>query len=179
MCPASSFEIRHSWDGAPRPLSGALQIRSHQAGWSVEIVAPFHDDPPPRSPLGSTLGLWNHEVIELFIVGSDQHYLELEFGPHGHHLALELHGVRRVLRMGMPMAFTSRISGERWMGAAFIPAAWVPPAQVHGVNAFAIHGVGGHREHLAWHPLPGSEPDFHQINRFPRAVLPRPRRPPR
>ncbi len=177
MLPGTILEIRHTWNGAPRPLSGTLQIRSHPRGWSVEITAPFHGDPPPKGPAGSTPGLWDHEVIELFIVGSDQHYLELEFGPHGHHLVLQLHGRRRVVRQGLPMAYTSRVAGEGWVGSAVIPAAWVPAAEVHRVNAFAIHGVGGDREHLAWHPLPGVEPDFHQISRFPEVVLPTPHTP--
>ena len=34
------------------------------------------------------MGLWDYEVVELFLLNSDtEEYLELEFGPHGHYLA--------------------------------------------------------------------------------------------
>ena len=35
----------------------------------VNIDAPFHDDPPPPGPAGSFEGLWDFEVVEVFLLG--------------------------------------------------------------------------------------------------------------
>ncbi len=42
----------------------------------VKIDAPYYQDPPPQDQPGSVWELWNFEVVEVFIVGRDNHYLE-------------------------------------------------------------------------------------------------------
>lgn len=148
----------------------------------VRVEAPFYGDPPPPGPPGPTSELWEYEVVELFVAesidgaASDDsgavRYLELELSPHGHHLVLRLHGVRNVVEEGLELDYGAEIDSAsgRWTGEAVVPREWLPPAP-HHVNAFAIHGLGDARRYLAWSPLPGARPDFHQPGRFPRVEL--------
>jgi hypothetical protein len=100
-------------------------------------------------------------------------YLELELSPHGHHLVLRLEGIRRPVEQGLTLDYSAVIDRDsgRWQGIAIVPLEWLPAAP-RRVNAFAIHGVGASRRFLAWSPLPGEEPDFHQPHRFPVVGLP-------
>lgn len=134
------------------PVSGQLRVK---------IDAPFHGDPTPPGPPGHTPGLWDFEVVELFLFGDDGRYLELEFGPHGHHLALELHGVRTVVRQVPGISYRSEVSGGRWRGEAEVDGALIPDGATRW-NAHAIHGVGAARRYLSAHPARGQRPDFHR-----------------
>ena len=165
--------ITRCWDGGPaRPserVDIALQWRS-KAGRTLEGLllsfdAPLHGDPPPAGHAGSTPGLWDYEVVEVMLLGDDDRYLELEFGPHGHYLALKLHGVRNVVAEGMALEVTTTRDAERWRCEAVIPASLLPPG-VNRVNAFAIHGVGGDRRYLALRPAGGDRPNFHVLAVF-------------
>jgi hypothetical protein len=117
-------------------------------------------------------GLWNHEVVELFIAGAGAAYLEVELGPWGHHLVLQLAGVRQPIAQALPMSVSTRRCGDQhWTGEARIPRAWLP-AGPHRVNAYWISGVGERRVYGCHEPLPGSHPDFHQPDRFVPVELP-------
>jgi len=130
----------------------------------VNIDAPFHDDPAPPGPAGSFDGLWDYEVVEVFLLGAAERYLELEFGPHGHYLALQLEGRRNAIARGLPLDYTSDQKGSRWTGSAEVPLASLP-ADLHACNAYAIHGVAQERRYLATYPGTGA-PDFHQLASF-------------
>jgi hypothetical protein len=159
--------IDNTWDGEPA-LAGEIvrvELRARGGGIVVTVEAPFHDDPPPPAPPGATDRLWEHEVVEVFLLGRDDAYLEIEMGPHGHHLAIELRGVRNVVKSGLPLPYRARIDGSRWTGEAEIPAEFLPPG-LDRVNAFAIHGVGAARRFLAAFPAPGPQPDFHRLDAF-------------
>jgi hypothetical protein len=161
------LEIDQTWDGRPaRPDERVTLALTRETGhWRLEIDAPFHADPPPPGPPGPTPALWEHEVVELFLWAPSDHYLELELGPHGHHLVLELRGVRRIEREALTIEYRALRSGSRWHGLARIPDALVPP-RVERLGAFAIHGSGAGRRYLALAPLPGSAPDFHRPEHF-------------
>lgn len=165
--------IDRTWSGAPLPPGQRSEIRLAAAGdhLRLDLDAPFHGDPPPAGAAGPTPGLWNHEVVELFVAGegdgSRVEYLEVELSPHGHHLVLRLRGVRRVVEQGLALDFAATIDGRRWRGVARLPGAWLP-APPHHVAAFAVHGSGPSRHHHASLTLPGDRPDFHQPERFPR-----------
>ena len=169
------LEIASTWDGQPAhpherttvtliPTPDALQIT---------VEAPYHGDPPPEGPPGPCWALWEREVVEVFILGPDERYTEVELSPHGHHLLLRLEGRRQIVARLLPLAFQAHIKGERWSGVAELPWTLLPPGPWRG-NAYAIHGTGPARRYLAATPAPGPEPDFHRLECFPPLPLTKP-----
>lgn len=67
----------------------------------MEVDAPFHDDPAPPLPVGVCPGLWDYEVVELMLLGSDERYLEV--------------GSRRTVTTW----FSCSRAGARWCGKVF------------------------------------------------------------
>ena len=145
------LQITADWRGLAVPPDEHVQVwvERDQDGLVVSVEAPFHGDPPPNGPPGPTWALWEHEVVEVFLVGVGEPvpYLEVELGPHGHHLVLVLEGVRNAVRHSMELEYTASIEGDRWTGRARIPAGWLPPAPLR-LNAYAIHGAGAERRYL-------------------------------
>ena len=92
--------IDSTWDGEvigpDERVSLALELGD--AALVLDVDAPFHGDPAPPGVPGSCDGLWEFEVAELFLLGAEQHYLEIELGPFGHYLALSLHGATDEVR---------------------------------------------------------------------------------
>jgi hypothetical protein len=151
-----------------------MELRPGPTGVEVAVEAPFHGDPGPPAPPGVLDGLWEHEVVELFLLGDGDRYLEVELGPHGHHLVLELHGRRQPTRRGLPLEFeVGRDEAGRWSGLARLPWTYLPAGALRA-NAYAIHGVGAERRYLAWAPVPGDGPDFHRLEHFRPLSLSRP-----
>ena len=161
------LEIACDWRGRTLPSAQHAFIEFVRSGDQLRVSfdAPYFADPAPSGPPGPTPRLWEHEVIELFIADGAEHYLELEFGPHGHHLALELAGVRRVLRDRMPLDYDVRIDGGRYRGAAVVPVSYLPRSPAR-VNAYLIHGSASARCYHAHAPTLGPQPDFHQLEKF-------------
>ncbi|PKN56886.1 MAG: hypothetical protein CVU56_13665 [Deltaproteobacteria bacterium HGW-Deltaproteobacteria-14] len=161
------MRVAHTWDGAPIPAGERAHIRvtALPRHLRLDVDAPFFGDPPPPGPPGPTGALWEHEVVELFLLGPGERYTEVELGPHGHHLVLRLEGRRNPVATLLPLDFTARVGGARWRGVAELPVALLPPGPLL-VNAYAIHGVGPARRHLAMTPVPGPAPDFHRIDAF-------------
>lgn len=166
------LRIGSTWDGSPVGPDESVEVRLTDDGDRVriDVDAPFHGDPPPLAHPGSVEGLWEHEVVEVFVAGpADAEgrvpYTEIEVGPHGHHLVLKLLGVRQAVARALPLVLHARIAGDRWTATAWIDRALLP-AGPRRVNAYAIHGAGAARRYLAWTPLPGPRPDFHQPARF-------------
>lgn len=170
---ALTIVIADTWNGRSLPPDQHVTLRMHGSATAlvVDVDAPYWRDPPPPGPPGPTWELWNHEVVELFIAGPDQRYLEVELSPHGHHLVLRLHGTRQVVQRELPLAYTCRIEGRRWIGRARIRHRDLPPGP-HRINATAIHGQGDDRQYLSYRPLPGDQPDFHQLDAFAAVALP-------
>ncbi len=174
------FTIARTFDAvaAHRHEHVRCELRTRADGglrWSLD--APCHDDPPPGHaagqplPAGSTPGLWNFEVVELMLLGDDNRYLEVEVGPHGHFLVLQLHGVRRVVETGLPLALQidrppfNAEEAPRWRATVDLPASLLPIG-VSRFNAFAIHGEGEARRYLALSPAGGKIADFHVLDTF-------------
>lgn len=159
--------IDRLWNGEEAMASERAEVRFtlEPSGLWVEIEARFHGDPVPALPPGPVDGLWDYEVVELFLANDSGHYLELEFGPHGHYLALQFSGVRQLQRRDIPLSYQTTIKGAGWQGKAQAQASCLPN-QLNRVNAYAIHGLGQRRRYLAAHAVPGLRPDFHQPHLF-------------
>jgi hypothetical protein len=100
------------------------------------------------------------------LLGDDDRYLEVELSPHGHHLVLMLHGVRRIVHRDLLLDYHAAIDAGRWTGHARIPLLWLPPRTTR-LNAFAMHGDAP-RRYLACKSPRGERPDFHRLEAFGR-----------
>jgi hypothetical protein len=173
--------IAHDFRGQPVPASHRAEftLQRMAAEWRIAIDAPYFGDPAPPGPAGPTDRLWEYEVSELFIAAADEHYLEIELSPHGHHLVLQLAGVRQVVQKLLPLDYEVRIelaqsaplSGEpcgRYHGLARIPHALLPTG-AQRVNAYLIHGSEALRcyhAHAAVAARGGEPSDFHRLGSF-------------
>lgn len=166
---SKQLHINRTWSGEPALAAeeGSVFMRLDHEGLCVRVQAQFHNDPPPDSPAGWTRGLWEYELVELFLLGGGGQYLEIELGPHGHYLVYFLKGVRQVARSVAPLRAACVIASGRWQGEIVISCADLPGEITH-VNGYALHGQGAQRRYLASAPVPGPAPDFHQ----PHAFLP-------
>ncbi len=161
--------LSHLWDGQPVPTEEHIHLAlgTWEGGLEVRVDAPGPWDPTPPGPAGPFWGLWEHEVVEVFVAGENLEYTEIELGPFGHHLVLRLRGTRKVVQKELPLVYTVVRSAGRWRGVARVDRALLPPGP-HRMNAYAIRGRGEARRFLSWQPVPGAEPDFHQISCFAR-----------
>lgn len=178
-----NFSITKLWDGSEKSTESqgrnvhiTLKAKTvnEKHGVSIEIVAPYFNDPKPNGPEGAFFQLWDYEVVEAFFLAPGAKdddlkdlYLELEFGPHSHHLALLLKGRKNIIKHSMPLQYEAKIDyeNESWHGKAWIPMDFFPPG-VTKFNAYAIHGTGDDRSYEALFPVPGDVPDFHRLNHF-------------
>ena len=171
--PEHELVIDRTWNGAHAEPGERLSVRLQTSASELRICidAPFHDDPAPPMPRGTCPTLWEYETVELFVAGAGEGYLELEFGPHGHHLALCFSAVRqRVVGVEPPIAYDVARAGSRWLGMAILSRTLLPGGP-HRFNAYALHGTGSARRYLAWSPVPSTSPDFHQPKYFQRLEL--------
>ena len=166
--------VGRTWDGrlVPRAERAELRLSWEEAHLRVDVDAPYAGDPAPTTPIGPTPGLWEHEVVELFVVLENGRYVELELSPHGHHLLLTLSGVRTVDQQGLPVEWSPHLDAAtgRWTGTARVARTLFPSRPVR-CNAFRIAGVGAGRRYQVMAPLPGERPDFHQPDHFPPWML--------
>ncbi|MGB1874844.1 MAG: hypothetical protein ACPH5P_03735 [Akkermansiaceae bacterium] len=124
-------------------------------------------------------GLWNHDVAELFVGGSEsERYLEFNLAPNGAWWSAEFCGPRkRVNEDAHPVegiTTHSRISDDGcWRAALTIPIVYLKDNFGFGVdtrlNVTFIVDTPAQR-FLSAASLPGREPDFHQPSHFERAV---------
>lgn len=172
---AGELRIESLWNGEPAQPDEVVvvQLTGDEDHLILSVDAPYHGDPPPEGSPGSRWKLWNHEVVEVFIsgLGHPTPYLEVELGPHGHHLVIQLQGERGVVHAQLPLAYQAQIRGDRWSATAWVPRHYLP-LPPHRINAFAIHGQADDRRYLAWSPPLGDTPDFHRLESFLPITLP-------
>ena len=161
------LEVTQTWDGVPleEDAHACVKFRLTEDALTIEVEAPFFGDPAPKHPAGRVDQLWEHEVVELFLLGDGERYLEVEMGPLGHYLVLQLCGTRRVERQALLMEYHATIEGDRWRGTARLPKSFLPDNPTHG-NAYAVHGRDSERQYLAAFPCPGNLPAFHRLQGF-------------
>ncbi|MEC7988037.1 MAG: hypothetical protein VX278_22910 [Myxococcota bacterium] len=165
----TSYCIAYLWDGSPVPKEDQVTIElvsQDNGDLLCSIHAPFYNDPAPKKPAGSMWELWNHEVVECFFVGKNGHYLEAEFGPHGHYLILKLDAPRSIIQRELSVRYQATIEKDYWTGTVTIPSHYLPDS-IERFNLFSIHGTGSQRSYQCYSALPGEKPDFHQPHRFP------------
>lgn len=137
----------------------------------IKVQAPFYDDPHinDTTPVGSMDKLWELEVVEVFLLGSDERYLEIEFSPKGQYLLLQLHGYRNVIKSPLYIdIYSAKIHDKEWSGSYVIPSNYIP-TNLSKFNAYAIHGTDNARQYLALFPTPFgkyTDPDFHRLDYF-------------
>ena len=168
--------LDRTWDGGALAEAevGTVALTSTGArlafSWDLPLAQPVS---APDVPAGFTDGLWEHDVVELFLGdGADpERYFELEIGPRGHWLALAFAGIRRreaELRELAPDMQQDQDAG-RWYGRATFGA--VALQEIVGPGPFKILfatclGRTPDRRLCCSPPLPGDQPDFHQPARW-------------
>ncbi|MGH0031261.1 MAG: hypothetical protein ACQGVC_15805 [Myxococcota bacterium] len=107
-------------------------------------------------------------MVECFLVGEGGRYLEVDLGAGGHFLLLSFDAPRRRVdeHADLAPALDFERDARGWRASLVLPWA-VVPAGLCALNAF----VSARGQHLAYQPLPGDTPDFHQPDRFPAASL--------
>jgi len=158
------LRIASTWEGEPAYENEivCLELEVGDIELTVHTDAPFHGDEAPTS----TMRLWEHEVVELMLLGDGERYVEVELSPHGEHLVLLFAGARNVVHRDLALDYHAEIDARaaRWHGRARIPLSWLP-ADTRRLNAYAMHG-DTMRRYLAWSATRGERPDFHRLSSF-------------
>lgn len=169
------FRTEFSWDGHPVDKPASIWLSRVGRTVQIDVRARFHHSGSPVGPPGPSDGLWEYEAVEVFIcsAGDPPHYTEIELGPHGHHLVLQLEGVRNVIRRELPLQFKAEIVGDHWVGTATIADDFLPVPGSRGwrVNATAVHGPPQSRRFETAAKLTATKPDFHRPHEFIEGVF--------
>lgn len=179
MSPLKTQEltIRTTWNNQTVPADEEAHIRMTltEKQLLVSVEAKFYNDPelpnwidkPATHPT-----LYDFEVVELFLLGPDEHYLEIELGPKGQYFVLELHGARNATRYPIEIDEYHVINNGngRWSATAHIDRKELPD-KIEKLNAFAIHGTNETRVYMSLYPAPENDPaypqaDFHRLELF-------------
>lgn len=166
------LQVNQIWNAGEHPdkeLHATIDVSTSDAGIRVTVSAPWRNDMYiPDAPIGRLDGLWDYDVVELFLVGPEHNYLEIELGAGGHWLVLAFDEIRQRSNSyeDLELQVDYSKSEHRWTSSTTIP--WeVVPRPVHAWNGFVI----ARGQFLAAHALPGEEPDYHQPDHFPAVVL--------
>lgn len=168
------FTIDRLWNGQPcddTRLHSEVWVTKKQSGLAIRVHAPqLENQRVPDAPNDSRVdGLWEYDVVELFFVGDDGTYTEIEIGAGGNYLVLQFDGIRHRSNDFAGREFDHRHSAATpgtWQTAMTIP--WdALPKNITKMNAFVI----ANGQHLAMSPVPGAEPDFHQPDTYPTVSL--------
>lgn len=172
---SATYTINKTWNNQTVNETQNVDITlCYDTNLTIKVSAPFYDDPklPDMSQNPGTMDkLYDYEVVEVFLLGSNEHYLEVELGPRGQYLVLQLAGYRNVTRSLIDIPhYQAQIDGHRWHGLATIPNDLLPEKITH-FNAYAIHGSNETRQYMSLFPAPYNDsnytqPDFHRLELF-------------
>lgn len=166
------LSIARLWNGAPCPdprLGAMVEMTQTDSGVLLRSLSTVRENARiPDAPVGSRVDrLWETDVAELFFVDEDGQYLEVEIGVGGHYLVLGFDAPRHLVADFADLAFKTR--HEQRPDGSVVNEITIPsemfPMNLKALNAYVIVG----NQFLAYHPLPGTEPDFHQPDVFPFA----------
>lgn len=158
------------WNGEGCPddrLWAQVQVAQIEEGLEIFVSGPvLHEPLVPDALIGTRVdGLWKYDVIELFLVGPGHQYLEIELGSGGHWLILGFDRIRHqqdAFETFSPIVKFEKTPEKTWESKIMLPWEMVPE-NLRSLNAFAI--LAG--QHLAYSPVPGEQPDFHQPDSYP------------
>lgn len=172
----NDFFIKYTWDNQLISVDKHANVSVKwlkNGNLSINIDAPFANDPKPVCENTACWGLWNYEVVELFLVGEGNPtpYTEIEISPWGNHLVLQLLGYRNVIEQELPLNIINvKRDAKRWQAHAIIDADLIPKGLLK-VNAFRVSGVEPNRDYHVMTPMKGLEPDFHHIDQFTQELM--------
>ena len=73
------------WNGEPCENAYEINFKTGAENLEISIDSKFFNDKKPAEDPGYMMGLWDYEVVEVFLLNKEtEEYLELEFGPYGY-----------------------------------------------------------------------------------------------
>jgi hypothetical protein len=157
-----TFAIERTWQGEALRHDERVVLEAVVASEHALLTwdAPWPRGPVPNEPPGQCWGLWESAVVELFLASAEGPYVEFEFGPGGHWLALYLTSYRRLDRQLSGVHYRWWRDGDRWRGEATVP---LPEShRWQSGNAYFIDGDAGSRRYCAASSVHDVAPDFHR-----------------
>lgn len=168
------LSIGRLWNGERCPdsrLSAVAELQKREDGLFIKTtILPLPAYKAPEAPIGSRLeNLDAFERICLFFVEEGGQYLEAKLGIGGQYLILGFDAPHKIIADFSDINFSINHQVEkRGIIINEILILWeFFPAHLSALNAFLVVGS----QTLAYHPIPGNEPDFHRPNFFPFAKL--------
>ena len=165
--------VEKRWNGedcSREDLHASAWLSQTDDGVVIRVQAlVLEDQKMPEAEVGARFdGLWDFDVVEVFLVGDNHHYLEVELGAGGQWLVLEFDEIRKRSNdhADLQPKFSHIRGDEVWSAEIVIPRDLVPEG-FRGMCVFVI--AGG--KFLSLVPMPGDEPDFHQPDVFSDASL--------
>ena len=61
-------EFGNRWDGEEDEKVYEIEFTRTSSELSVKVKSKFYNDPAPPAPAGYMMGLWDYEVVELFLL---------------------------------------------------------------------------------------------------------------
>jgi hypothetical protein len=125
----------------------------------------------PDLALGtSQWGLWEWDVVELFVRGQGAHYYEFQVSPLGQHFELKILEPRKRWDRDWTSGLRASATPEPWgwRGRLEIPLQALDgqdPEALEG-GAFAILGAPGSKSYFGLYLPEQAKPDFHLPERF-------------
>ncbi|MEP7213904.1 MAG: carbohydrate-binding family 9-like protein [Acidobacteriota bacterium] len=179
---ANSATINRYWSGAEAPASRHAAARLLWSDTSLYVRFDASQSEPlivSETPdlSAKTLGLWDHDVCELFIAPDKNQtgkYYEFEASPAGEWVDLIVDltsGMRRIdVEYASGMTTASSVTGEKAITAMCIPfrafGKRPEPGEMWLGNLFRCIGRDPDRGYLAYNPTGTTVPNFHVPEKF-------------